>query len=317
MSFVFVFAAGCGGDSPQTDKNGNGGHDDKDHDDDGEETDNPPVVDVNQKAFYNLPYGESDMQKLDIFLPVKVKDLSKAIPVFVLIHGGGWAAGDKSDFYYFAEAINPNGYAAITINYRLTGSGAKYLDMLDDIGAALTYIKEYGAQYKLKTDKIALAGSSAGGHLALLYSYKMRTLSPIPISMVISMVGPTDFTDPAYYEEDKLTDRLNIMEALTGIRATEEEIRTNNLPAAYKDASPLTHVDNQFPPTLLAYGMKDELVPYTNATRLYNKLQSYNRPYSNYLVTFVNSGHGLDNDADKLEESMSVLAQAATFYLPL
>ncbi|NCA92878.1 alpha/beta hydrolase [bacterium] len=286
------------------------------------ETDNttiPPKdnFDVTKSIYADVAYGESEKQKLDILLPSVLGDLTDPVPFFLLIHGGSWTGGDKSDYYFLKELLNNYGYAAVTVNYRLIGDGVTYKDMLNDIESALSYLKDNASVYKLKTDAVALWGGSAGGHLALLYGYKNRSLSPIPIAMIVSQVGPTDFTDENYYsasDDKELKYRLNLISALTGVTMTENDIG-NEYPEEIYDASPITHADINYPPTLMAYGEKDALVPFSNAQRLYDRLNGLNENKVK-LVSFPNSGHDLSDDPDKTAEAQSVLAQAALRYFP-
>ncbi|NCA66479.1 MAG: alpha/beta hydrolase [Clostridia bacterium] len=260
----------------------------------------------------NLKYGPHERNVLDIYLPKSPDRAEASVPVFLLIHGGGWAAGDKGDYKDFAKTLNKHGYAAVSMNYRFVDANTTYLDMLDDIAAAIRYIKDNGDIYKINTDNIALMGGSAGAHLALLYSYKCYETSPINIAFVLSMVGPTDFTDSSYYADSMEYKDFwfNILSGLIGESITSTTYLDQ--PAALLDASPISHVIEGVPPTILAYGALDNLVPYSNAERLYAALQSHNIPSN--LITYSNSGHGLESDKDKAEELTQQILQAASAY---
>lgn len=278
------------------------------------------TVDGTKSEFENLSYGEHEKQKLDIYLPEKVNEMGKTVPFILLIHGGSWTGGDKNDFKYILPLINGNGYAAVLINYRLIDDGADYSDMLDDVNSAVGYLKHNGAKYMLRRNKFAVWGNSAGGHLALLYAYKIGDEGPIDVSLVVSMVGPADFTDPSYYAgSDEETDsKLQLVNALCGSSLTKSQALGGEFPNEIIDASPVSHITADYPPTLLAYGGKDPLVPYSNAERLYDKLNTARSGSQNcYLVKFPNSGHELNKDPDSLSEAQSILAQAVNAYLPL
>ncbi len=260
----------------------------------------------------NIPYGSYERSYLDIYLPYRIELIDDAIPAFLLLHGGGWAAGDKSDFEDMAKAINGFGYAAVSMNYRFIQSGADYLDMLWDIKNALEYIKTYGADYKINTDKIALMGGSAGAHLALLFAYKCREDSPIEIAFAASLSGPTDFTDENYYCENYLYKDF-WQNTLTGlIGGTFDK---TDFPEPLLDASPIRHITNEIPYTILAYGHFDDIVPASNPERLAEVLNDCGASYR--LFEFPNSGHGLDNDPDKYAETMQAIKDTATELMPL
>lgn len=258
----------------------------------------------------NIPYGNDARHYLDIYLPSRIELIEDAVPAFLLLHGGGWAAGDKSDFEDMAKTINGFGYAAVSMNYRFIQSGADYLDMLDDIKNALAYIKKYGADFKINTDKIALLGGSAGAHLALLFAYKICSESPIEIAFTASLSGPTDFTDDNYFNEDYLYKDFwqNTLTGLIGrpFDKTDERLL---------DASPIRHIKNGIPYTILAYGRFDDIVPASNPERLAEVLNDCGTSYR--LIEFPNSGHGLENDPDKYAELMLTIKDTAAELMPL
>ncbi|MDR2835028.1 MAG: alpha/beta hydrolase [Bacteroidales bacterium] len=260
----------------------------------------------------DIKYGKHKNQKLDISLPSDITD-NHEIPIILCIHGGSWNGGDKSNFDYLKDNINNYGYAYVSINYRLIEDNATFDDMLDDIHSAITFLKKNREKYHLKIDKMGIIGSSAGAHLALLYSYKMQ--SDIKIAVVSSQVGPSDFCDPSFISEENIW-ILDAMNKLTGTNLTANQIF--NLDFQYPDAwsfsSPIHYVNSNVPPTILAYGMIDELVPYSNATRLDEKLIQFGVPHK--LIAFPNSGHSLSNDSEKTNEYYSTLIEYLDIYLP-
>jgi len=316
LSFTFAlsgctFAAKHGVDTQNTDNSIPG---------DGAEEENfmLPTPDTTKSVFADLAYGSDECQKLDILLPSALEDIDEALPFFLLIHGGSWTGGDKEDFYFIQETLNLYGYAAVTINYRLLDEGITYLEMLDDIDEAIDYVKKVAPAYQLKTNKMGMMGSSAGAHLALLYSLKCGNVSSIPISLLVSLVGPADFTDPAYYQNSSLasTDyKLDLISSLLGATVTLDMVENEAYPDALYDASPITHVKEGAPATLLAYGGKDTLVPYTNGERLRDALAAIDASKVR-LVIFPNSGHELNKDPAKYGETLLCLLELATKYLP-
>ncbi len=259
----------------------------------------------------NISYGDHARQKMDISLPTTANTENKAA-IVLCIHGGSWSAGDKKDFDWIKQAVNNYNLAYVTINYRLLQDNVTYRQMLDDIHAAITYLKNNSNAYHLKTDKMCIFGSSAGGHLGLLYTYSMT--SPIPIACVTSQAGPTDFSDPGQIELNG-TEMLLLMNKLLGTQIMPAEIKNPgfSFPEPWYDASPIYHVNKNTAPTILAYGVKDELVSYTNAVRLNDTLQKYGIDHS--LITFPNSGHELNNDPGQSQQYWSTLMQFIDNYL--
>ena len=125
-----------------------------------------------------------------------------------------------------------------------------------------------------------MIGISAGGHLGLLYSYLSDTEKAV--KAVCSVVGPTDFTDPYYTNEDSFFGDI-------GTLFLGESYNSN--PNLYAEASPISHLDASDPPTLLFYGANDLLVPPSQPDRLTTKLNLINLDYEYTL--FENAGHDL------------------------
>lgn len=106
----------------------------------------------------------SDSEKLDIYLP---NEGTGPFPVIVAIHGGAFMGGDKTgELAYLSQALDA-GYAVVSINYRLSGE-AIFPAAINDVKAAIRFLRANAATYNLNTDKLATWGGSAGGNLASL-----------------------------------------------------------------------------------------------------------------------------------------------------
>jgi acetyl esterase/lipase len=197
--------------------------------------------------------------------------------VFVLIHGGGWSAGDKADFTYMLNSLKtyyPN-HAIININYRLaTQSSPAYPKQIDDIQLALSEISL--SKYNVSS-QFFLFGNSAGGHLSLLYSYGFD--SNHHVKGICNTVGPTDFTDPNYLNNP-------IYAASYGTLISGG---TQN-PALIEEVSPAHRVTTLAPPTLSFYGDSDPLIPSTQMNRLHDVLDSLG--IYNEKTMYQGAGHG-------------------------
>lgn len=258
-----------------------------------------------------LVYGSEELQTYDISLPSGLQE-NEVRPVILYIHGGGWIAGDKDNFTYMEDATNDAGYIYVSMNYRLASDGITYINMLEDIHLMIQFLKDHAEEYHIDISGIALVGSSAGGHLALLYSYK-ETESPIPVAFVVSMVGPADLTDPGVLDDSIDPSVVNMVSAMLGEPYDTSTFETEVFDDKVIDASPIFHVDSNSVPTLMAYGMLDNLIPYSNPARLDAKLTEEGVTHD--FITFANSGHGLESDLD--EESRTAFYQTFRDYLNL
>ena len=122
--------------------------------------------------FENISYGNDERQKLDLFIHEKIK--SECGPL-LLIHGGGWQAGDKTHHHPDAEYFCNKGYISASMNYRYVDESITVYDELDDVASALEKIKNKCAEKGFAIEKVILSGGSAGAHLSLMYAYTRNT----------------------------------------------------------------------------------------------------------------------------------------------
>ncbi len=211
----------------------------------------------------NVAYGTDVAQKMDIYLPAG--RTSTTTKVMVLIHGGAWATGDKTDFASFVDSLQRRlpGYAIFNINYRLsTGTSNSFPAQENDTKAAIEFIYAKRDEYKI-SDKFVLLGASAGGHLALLQGYKYN--SPVKVKAIVSFFGPTDMTDLYNNPASPFIPAATIAQ-IVGATPTSN-------PALYQQSSPINFVTAQSPPTILLHGGLDPLVSPSQAVALDAKLQ--------------------------------------------
>lgn len=102
---------------------------------------------------------------LDIFSPKN--SANKKYPGIILIHGGGWSSGEKSQMHTLGKDLADRGYICYAVSYRLTPE-APYPAAVLDIKDAISWLKQSGTQANLDTSKIVALGTSAGGQLAAL-----------------------------------------------------------------------------------------------------------------------------------------------------
>lgn len=243
--------------------------------------DAPVVVDEydpsKAKTMLNESYGTKERQKADVYLPA---GRNTNTPVIVLIHGGSWAEGSKEDLDEVVTLIKnqwPQA-ALININYSLANNSAPnyHPAQMNDISRLLDYLDEKRNLWKLGT-KTAITGVSAGAHLGMLYAYGYNTGNKI--KAMVSVVGPADFSDPLYVGSPIFQ---LVASSLLGKTWTEDA----NL---HRSASPALRVTATSPPTFMAYGGLDPLVPLSNAVTLRNRLQSNNVTHT--YVEYPTEGH--------------------------
>ncbi len=239
--------------------------------DDTPSLDNEPMV---YKALTNVSYGNDAKQVYDIYLPANRTTESK---VLILIHGGGWKEGDKTDMNAFRDFIReqlPN-TVVVNMNYRLADENNPPHPMqIDDISSVVNDLKTKRTEYQIGTN-LGLMGVSAGGHLSLLWAYEYDTDNQI--NMVCSMVGPTNLADEAYTNSDNQDLKDLIFQFGTDIEVL-------------KNVSPLYKVKTTSPPTLLFYGGQDPLIPNSQGIDLKDKLEELEVVHE--FTLYPNGGHG-------------------------
>ncbi len=243
---------------------------------------------LEKAEFIDVTYGEHQQQKYDIYLPKERNAASTK--VFVLIHGGGWIEGDKKDMTALATELQksyPN-YAVVNINYRLASiNNSPFPMQIDDIKDVISHLKQKSEEYQI-SNQYALIGTSAGGHLSMLYAYAHD--SKQEVDMVASIVGPTNFTDDAYINATGTGYQyiFALIQQITGINfKTDSDY--------FVDVSPFHVATSAAPPTILFYGGKDNLVPASQGIEMHAKLNQLG--VTNEFTLYPNEGHGWEGES--------------------
>ena len=185
-----------------------------------------------------------------------------------------------------------------------------------EIKNAMPYVVAEAEKLGYKLDRMAIAGGSAGGTLALVYAYRDADTSPVPVKMVFEMVGPASF----YYEDwtnyglDKSPEAAaNLFSAMCGTILTPEMMTSGEYLEYVKPISADRWVSEHSVPALLAYGTHDKVCPYLSAKPLIAALEENNVPYDYF--EFPHSGHGLQNDNKIYAQYMDKLEEYLTEYM--
>lgn len=238
-----------------------------------------PQVDIKLE---NVAYGEHARQKMDVYLP---KTRSKDSPILLIIHGGFWTEGDKSDFAEIQTQLFAMGIASVNMNYRYVSSTNDVNGLMSDIRQAIDHLKAHSDEWNISLKSLHLAGYSAGGHMALLYGYHARRENEV--KSVISISGPAVF-DEGFINSPLLQNPKikSSLEWLTGSPLPEHVLDPNF--EKYRLASPYTYREKAIP-TLFIHGINDEVVPYRQSWELKNMLVYYQIPSK--LITLQEAGH--------------------------
>ncbi|MBU2929974.1 alpha/beta hydrolase [Winogradskyella psychrotolerans] len=241
-----------------------------------EDTDLESLNPITSHEEFNISYGNHSDQVFDLYLPANRTMDTKTI---VLLHGGGWTSGDKADMSDIKNFIKDQmpSYAIVNINYRLADeNNPPYPMQINDITSVINFLDSNQSYYTI-SENLGFVGLSAGAHLALLWSYAFDTAHNV--DMVASIVGPTNFTDPAYLNNTNLV-LQQILDSY-GINTSTDSL---------EEVSPYHKATSSAPPTILFYGGEDPLIPITQGTAMRDKLEELN--ITHQYTLYPNEGHG-------------------------
>jgi acetyl esterase len=214
-------------------------------------------------------------------LDAQIPDGAGPFRAAILVHGGGWIAGDKQQYitYLFKPLADAN-FVWISINYRLAPKFT-FPAPADDVELAIRYIRKNAVKFKIDPDRIALIGESAGGHLV---SYVGARDTKHEITCVVSLYGIHDFVAAAVQWKPVPTELYQLL----GI----PQVDATNV-SALVQGSPVTYIHKGMPPYLLMHGSKDEDVPYEQSVEMCKSMKAAGARCD--MVTIEGGVHGMDH----------------------
>jgi len=206
-------------------------------------------------------------EKLDIYLPAALP-AGTLNPAVVWIHGGGWTGGTKNETRAaeICGTLAAAGYVAVSIDYRL-GDGA-WPTNLHDCKNAVRFLRSHAADYQIDPKRIAVAGGSAGGHLALMTGLTADQAEFEPAAQATPYPGVSsqvrciiDLYGPASLLTRLETDAKGVP---NGKRKPGGDLKvfgaSNMDDSVFTLASPVSHITKNAPPVLIIHGLIDGTV---------------------------------------------------------
>ena len=233
-----------------------------------------------------------ERQKLDLYVP----ETGENLPLIIWIHGGAWRGGNKT--HYMPIEYLKAGYAGASLNYRLS-QHAIFPAQIEDVKAAVRWLRANAETYRLDPNRFAAWGSSAGGHLVAMlgtagdvkeFEVGENLEVSSRVQAVVDYFGPTDFLQ---MDAQRLPDGLvhdvpdSPESQLVGGPIQEHQDRVAR-------ANPVTYISKDAPPFLIVHGNKDPLVPYQQSVLLNDALKKAGVPVTFYKVE--GGGHGWFKD---------------------
>ena len=243
-----------------------------------------PQVRVTTEIFAR-PEGEE--LKLDFYVPPFAKDPTARPPCIVVIHGGGWDGGDRTQLAWWNQHWAGQGYAVAAISYRLAPRWI-WPAQRDDTLAAIAWLKAHAEQLGFDPTRLILLGRSAGGQIATAVAHGAHDPA---IRGVIALYAPHDM--PFTWSVSRVDDTLNSIALLRNLfGGAPDEGRQ----ALYASASGQLLAQPNSPPTLLIHGGLDTLSWSRHSERFTARLQELRVPH--YYLCLPWATHGFDYNRD-------------------
>jgi alpha-L-fucosidase 2 len=206
--------------------------------------------------------------QLDAFIP----EGAGPFPAAIVVHGGGWVAGDRrwNVEPLFAPLIE-GGFVCLSISYRLANHLAIFGAAVEDVETAVRYVQSHPGEFRIDRERVALIGESAGGQLASMAALGSAGSG---VKAVVSFYAPMDL--------EELAQRATMIpepfrQAMAGMRL--------------RDLSPVRLVHRGMAPFLLIHGTADRLVPFEQSRNMCRAIRKAGGECD--LLAVKGGGHGL------------------------
>lgn len=237
---------------------------------------------------YWFPHYPTKDLKLNLICPFGPPEERR--PLLVWVCGGGFITMDRAAHTPWLLGFARQGYIVASAEYRRSNS-AHFPGALEDVKAAIRYLRANAENYGIDPARVAVMGESAGAYLAAMtgltngkseYDVGAHLEQSSAVSAVVDLYGPSSFLPipgvtrdesriPAVFQGPSVTD------AFLGAYAAEE-------PELARRASPMDNVTDNAPPFFIAHGTDDPIVPIAHSDRLYEQLTAHNIPTEYYPV---------------------------------
>ena len=261
----------------------------------------PPTMEGAQVETYKEINGAT--LKLWIFQPAEPAAPGVKRPAIVFFFGGGWTNGSPSQFEQQCRHFASRGMVAITADYRVAGrQHVKPAACVADAKSCMRWVRKNAERLRIDPDRIVGSGGSAGGHLAAAVATlpgldeagEDTSISPVPNALVLF--------NPAL-----------LLAAFPGVdlKGFESESSVERFGCEPEAISPIHHVTEHLPPTLILHGRADTTVPFSTAEAFAAEMKKKGNRCE--LVGYEGQKHGFFNTTKYAE----TLAEADKFLVSL
>lgn len=239
----------------------------------------------------SVRYGDDPAQVLDVW---RRRDLpQQPAPVLIFVPGGAWVHGSRAlQGYALLSELAAQGWVCLSIDYRVAPRH-RWPQHITDVKTAVAWARANVDKYGGDRNFVALAGTSAGGHLAALAGLtgndpEMQAQLPAgshtAVDAVVGIYGRYDWEDTSTAERARFVDFLE--------RVVVGRSKSRH-PGIYRRASPIAQVHPDAPPFLVVHGSADTVIPVGQARGFVERLREVSREPVSYLE-LPGAGHGFD-----------------------
>lgn len=239
----------------------------------------------------SVRYGDSPTQLLDVWRPAELP--AEPAPVLLFVPGGAWVHGSRMlQGYALLSHLAEQGWVCLSIDYRVSPHH-RWPQHMHDVKAAIAWARANVDKFGGDRDFVAIAGCSAGGHLAALAGLtpndpqlqgELDADADTSVDAVVGIYGRYDWEDRSTVERDRFVDFLE--RVVVGRKIARH-------PHIFRDASPVARVHRDAPPFLVVHGSADTVIPVEQARNFVERLTAASAESVSY-VEFPGAGHGFD-----------------------
>jgi acetyl esterase/lipase len=236
----------------------------------------PPAVEIVESSIPFRMGGEQT--SIRAYLP----RAGKLNPIVFAVYGGAWQHGTPNNDASLNRALASRGYAVFALDYRHAPEH-RFPDALVDVRSEVGYLLAHAAEYRADPARAAILGHSSGGEMAELSVFEPDSR----FRALISYSGAVDLTQG--YEVTPKPDPIDVRSVIVAYMGDTPV----DSPQRYQAASPIDHVRDGLPPTLLIYGDRDHVVDFRSALRLRDALAAHGDDVT--LLTLPWTEHGFED----------------------
>lgn len=206
--------------------------------------------------------------KLDLIYPEDMSD--KRYPCIVWICGGGWMRMDKSAHLSYLSTLAHQGFVVCSVEYRTSNEGC-YPMQIEDVKAAIRYLKAHADRYRIDKEHFGAMGESAGGFLTCMAALDHDKVHDVGeyLEESSSIQAACPWYPPTNLSTFKYKDAEECAASMESLLLGYNTMR--NIKEAY-NSSPVSKVTKDAPPFLIIHGINDQTVPFEQSEELYDKL---------------------------------------------